>query len=82
MDEKRLLFLANVTDLVSSLLYYDRKEDEELTRDDVEVLLESGRITIKEIVEMFEKTLTQKCEENFVMPPDRKEEEEADVTGP
>jgi hypothetical protein len=81
MDEKYLLFLESVEDLVNNLLYYDRKEDEELTKDDVENLLESGKITIEEVTDHFKLCLKDTCKVNFNMPS-RKEEEEADVTGP
>tara|TARA_R110000772_G_scaffold17946_3_gene50122 strand:+ start:217461 stop:217889 length:429 start_codon:yes stop_codon:yes gene_type:complete len=47
------LILANVGDLASDLLYYDRKEDEELSVGDIERAIEDGVITLDEIVDKF-----------------------------
>lgn len=57
--EKRLrqqLRLA-VADLVSSLLYYDRKEDEDLDRDDIDDMFRNEWITNAEIVTWFREEL-------------------------
>ncbi len=45
--------LGTVDDLVSSFLYYDRKEDEELRLGDIDVAIGNGDITIDEIVNKF-----------------------------
>jgi hypothetical protein len=45
--------LDTVTDLVSSFLYYDRKDDEELPRGRIDELLESGELTVQAMVERF-----------------------------
>ena len=42
-----------VRDLVSSLMYYDRKEDDELSREDMEELLNSGIVTLDDIADTF-----------------------------
>lgn len=47
------LILDTVDDLVGGFMYYDRKEDPELERGDIEKAIESGIITIDEIVERF-----------------------------
>ena len=45
--------LGTVDDLVSSFLYYDRQEDEQLTVGDIDSAIEKGDITIDEIVNKF-----------------------------
>lgn len=50
MDEKKQLFLASCRDAVGKLFYYDRKEDEELSRHDVDNLVSSGDISVEEIL--------------------------------
>jgi len=54
---KRDLILGTIEDLISDFLYYDRKEDEELFRGDIEEAIESGVVTIEEIVEKFSNEL-------------------------
>ena len=54
---KRDLILGTIEDLISDFLYYDRKEDEELFRGDIEEAIESGVVTIEEIVEKFSSEL-------------------------
>lgn len=46
-----------VCDLASDLLYYDRKEDERLTREDVKELIASGAITLNGTVGVFRAAL-------------------------
>lgn len=50
---KRDLILGTIEDLISDFLYYDRKEDEELFRGDIEEAIKSGEITVEEMVEKF-----------------------------
>lgn len=45
--------MAATTDLAGALLYYDRKEDEELPRGEIEAAIEAGEITADEIVTRF-----------------------------
>lgn len=47
------LVLDSIEDLVSDLLYYYRKEDEELPEGEIESLLENGELTIDEMVNAF-----------------------------
>ena len=47
------------SDLVSNLLYYDRKEDEELDRDDIANTIRSGRMTVDRMVEHFRKKIEE-----------------------
>lgn len=55
MPTRRKTILATVEDLVSSFLYYDRKEDEDLPRGAIEEAIEAGEITAEEIVATFKK---------------------------
>lgn len=49
--------LDRVSDLVTSFVYYDRKEDEELDVDQLNEAIESGEVTVNEIVEKFKRCL-------------------------
>ena len=51
------LILGSVADLISDLLYYDRKDDECLPKGAIELAIENGEITVDEIVEHFKKSL-------------------------
>lgn len=42
-----------VDDTVSRFLYYDRKEDEDLPRGEIERMVQDGEVTVGEIVERF-----------------------------
>ena len=52
-SDKRELILNTVEDLVSSFLYYDRKDDEDLPMNVIETAIQNGEITIEEIVDRF-----------------------------
>jgi uncharacterized metal-binding protein YceD (DUF177 family) len=49
--------INTVKDLCSNFLYYDRKEDEELSEDDLIQAIEDGTVTIEEMVAEFENQL-------------------------
>ena len=51
------LILDTVSDLVSNFMYYDRKEDEDLPKGAIENAIESGTITVDEIVAQFKADL-------------------------
>lgn len=51
------LILDKITDLCSNFLYYDRKEDEELSAKQLIESVKSGDITIDEMVNEFRKNL-------------------------
>jgi len=57
MNDTRQKILDTVDDLVGSLLYYDRKEDEELPRGAIDEAIAAGEITIDEIVGKFKECL-------------------------
>lgn len=51
--------LSTVEDLCQDFLYYDRKSDEELSYDRLRKAVESGEITINEMVEEFRRGLEE-----------------------
>lgn len=53
MESKKQNIIDTVSDLVGSFVYYDRKEDEDLSPEDLASCVKSGEITIDEIVEQF-----------------------------
>lgn len=55
--------LNKIEDLCSDFLYYDRKGDEELSMDQLNKAVESGEITIDEMVAKF-----RECLEIRLMP--------------
>lgn len=58
MTTSRQKILDTVSDLGSNFWFYDRKEDEDLSTDDIEEALESGEITLDEIVEAFREAIS------------------------
>jgi hypothetical protein len=51
------IILARANDLARDFLYYDRKEDEELLRGEIQKAVERGEVTKEEIVAEFRKQL-------------------------
>lgn len=51
--------LNKISDLVADLLYYNRKEDEELPEGRIEELISLGEITIDEMVERFKQEIIE-----------------------
>lgn len=52
-SEKTNLIRNAIKDLVSDLLYYDRKEDEDLKVGDIEVAVKSGKLSTIDMVDIF-----------------------------
>jgi len=50
---------ATISDLVTDFLYYDRKEDEDLPRGEIEKAVEAGEISLAEMVDIFHNELTE-----------------------
>ena len=42
-----------ISDMIADFLYYDRKEDDTLTRGMIEEMVKAGELTADEMVEMF-----------------------------
>lgn len=57
MTTRRELILLTVQDLVTDFVSYDRKEDEELPRDQLEDAVRTGEVTVEEIVNEFRSSL-------------------------
>jgi len=51
------IIIATISDLCSNFLYYDRKEDEYLSMDQLNKAVADGKITIDEMVTEFRKNL-------------------------
>lgn len=58
---RRETILIYVDDLLSSFLYYDRKECEELPRGEIEDAVAAGEITVDEMVAKFRAGLEHSC---------------------
>ncbi len=61
------LFMAAVNDVVIDLCAYSRKNDDELKEKDVDMLIEGGHVTIKEVLDV----IRAEFKENY---PDAREE--------
>lgn len=66
MATRRELILCTISDCVSDLMYYDRKEDEYLEDGAIEAAIENGEITVDEMVERFRSELTDVIERGGV----------------
>lgn len=69
---RRDSILATVSDAVGDLLYYGRKEDEELPLGAIEAATDAGEITVEEIVEAFEAKLRKGLDLDPPKPRDTK----------
>jgi hypothetical protein len=56
-NEMKQTILDTISDLCSDFLYYDRKEDEDLTMEQLNEAVKNGEITIDEMVAEFRKHL-------------------------
>jgi hypothetical protein len=54
---RKQLILNTVEDVVASLMFYDRKEDEELPVGAIEEAIAAGEITVTEMVDCFRSCL-------------------------
>jgi hypothetical protein len=54
---RKQLILDTISDAVTDLLDYDRKEDEDLPRGDIEEAVAAGEITVAEMVDCFRSCL-------------------------
>ena len=51
------IILDTISDLATAFVYYDRKEDEDLSMDQLNYAVETGEITIDEMVAKFREEL-------------------------
>ena len=56
-DAMRKRIFELIKDSVKDLLYYDRKDDENLSRDDMDLALETGVVTVDEMTAVFRNAL-------------------------
>ncbi len=64
-DTKKDIFLLYVKDIVTKLFYYDRKECEDLSVNDVETLINTKQISLREIVEAFQSEIIRNYPDKF-----------------
>ncbi len=57
--ERKQLILDSVSDLAKNLVDYDRRDDEELPRGEIEKAVAEGEITMDEMVEQFRMALME-----------------------
>lgn len=61
---RRQHILDSITDAAGcDIFYYDRKEDEDLPRGSVEAALNAGEITLREMIDHFDRTLRKAAKE-------------------
>lgn len=59
LQQSKQVMVDTLSDLFKTLIYYDRKEDEDLPRDRIELLVARGITTPEEIVDEFRKHVMQ-----------------------
>ena len=62
---RKSLILATIRDGVKDLLYYDRKEDEDLPTGAIDDEESEGRVTIEEMVDVFRDALMEGLDEEW-----------------
>lgn len=63
-SSRREVIMLTVSDLVADFLWYDRKEDEELPRGEIEDAITAGEVTVDEVVEEFRAKLVERLGED------------------
>lgn len=53
MEDKKQKIKNVISDIVSKFVYYDRKEDEDLSMNDLDEAVKNGVITVDEMVAEF-----------------------------
>jgi hypothetical protein len=67
METKKQIALDTITDLAGDFLYYDRKDDDELSRDDIKNLIKNNELTREEIKKHFNKALDEALKTHRIM---------------
>ncbi len=62
MESRKELILNEVSDIIGRLLYYDRKEDEELGLGEIEQSLIEGEVTVNDILEVIREQIVTSVE--------------------
>jgi hypothetical protein len=60
VSDRRTLILGTIQDLVGSLLYYDRKNDDDLDRDAIPAAVAAGEISVDEMADEFRAELKRR----------------------
>ncbi len=60
---RKELILGTISDGVSDLMYYDRKEDEQLPRGAIEEAIQKGELTMEDMVDAFQEALKEHIKE-------------------
>ena len=55
---RRMIILNTIDDVVIDFVEYDRREDPELARGEIEAAIEAGEISLQEIRDRFAEQLT------------------------
>lgn len=76
-ERLRKLLRASVADAVSEVLYYGRKEDENLSTDDVEEMFRKGWVTAEELAAWFDEEVHESAEANMPAAEPHKGEPDA-----
>lgn len=59
MSKRKDLIVAATEGVAADLLYYGRKDDEELPRGEIEAAIEAGEITAAEIIDTFARAVKE-----------------------
>lgn len=59
MKKRPELIRMTIIDLVTDLMYYDRKEDQELPRGEIEAAIENSELTAEDMVDWFRDALLE-----------------------
>lgn len=57
IEEKKMNLLSFIPDLFSDFLYYNRKECDEVSVQDVDFLIKGGHLTKEELKQAFENSI-------------------------
>jgi len=63
-ETRRDLILGEISDRVADLLYYNRKEDEELPVGEIEKAIASGEISVDEMAAKFREVIEESLKED------------------
>ena len=80
-NPKREALYAVIREAVSDIFYYDRKDCEDLTREDVKQLLESMEVSIFEMTLIFQNEMQIQLLENFDISLDSVERGDSSISG-
>lgn len=65
MSKKKESFLGSCHDAIINVMKYDRRDDEELSAEDVEELFKSGQVSIDEMLAAFKGAIIEYQQQYF-----------------